>query len=155
MNERCLHCGDDDLHSAQLAGRSATSCGNCCAVWPNEPFHDPYAPVMAECMEVFDARRSTPAGKTRAIITQPVAQTMFKNGDTGYIDGYVRCGDDRPAAVFVRDDGIIDFVPTYAIVREIVGITAPKPAFDRTQDPDWLDEKANADGLMPLPAPAS
>jgi hypothetical protein len=49
--------------------------------------------------------------KTRAILTGDVYQSRLKEGDKGYIDGYVRGGDERPYAVFVRDsDGLIDMV---------------------------------------------
>ena len=58
--------------------------------------------------------------KTKAIITGNVHQSDLNGGDTGYIDGYVRGGDDRPCAVFVRDDdGLVDMVELY-LVKAIV-----------------------------------
>jgi len=57
-----------------------------------------------------------PKGKTHAKILSDIHQTDLKHGDMGYIDGYVRAGDSRPYAVFVRySDGLIDFVPLHAL----------------------------------------
>ena len=57
-----------------------------------------------------------PAGKTPAQIKDDVYQEPFKRLDVGYIDGYVRGGDNRPVAVFVREsDGYIGFLPTYQL----------------------------------------
>lgn len=54
----------------------------------------------------------TPIGKTKAVIMSNVNQSQLKQNDLGYIDGYVKGGDDRPYAVFIRwEDGVIDLVP--------------------------------------------
>ena len=57
-----------------------------------------------------------PQGKTEVIATSDSHQCEIKMGDVGYIDGYVRGGDDRPYAVFVRlSDGKIDLAPAYLL----------------------------------------
>lgn len=54
--------------------------------------------------------------KTVVEILKDVHQSELKAGDIGYVDGYVRMGDDRGYAVVVReDDGLIDAVPLYLL----------------------------------------
>ena len=53
-------------------------------------------------------------GKIAVEVIRDVYQSDLKEGDLGYIDGYVR-GGDGPCAVFVRNDGYIDLCPTYCI----------------------------------------
>jgi hypothetical protein len=53
--------------------------------------------------------------KTNATVRSDVYHSDLKEGDTGYIDGYVTCGDGGGGgihyAVFVRtSDGLIDLV---------------------------------------------
>ncbi len=53
-----------------------------------------------------------PSGKTFVLITGDVYQELFKAGDQGYIDGYIRGCDDIPMAIVVRiSDGYIGFIP--------------------------------------------
>lgn len=53
---------------------------------------------------------------TNVIITKDVYQSDVKKDDVGFIDGYVRGGDNTPLAVFIRHfDGAIDLVPLHAI----------------------------------------
>ncbi len=43
-------------------------------------------------------------------------QCQVKDGDIGYIDGYVSGGDGRPCAVFVRlTDGVVDLVYNHSL----------------------------------------
>lgn len=61
-------------------------------------------------------RENIPHGKTYAQLTYDINQSELKEFDIGYIDGYVRGGDERPYCVFVRkSDGLIDLVPMYAV----------------------------------------
>lgn len=53
--------------------------------------------------------------KTLVVFKHDIPQEPFKDGDTGYIDGYVRGGDGRPCAVVVGDSGHIGLVPTYML----------------------------------------
>lgn len=51
-----------------------------------------------------------PVGKTVVKVLNDVYQSRLKKGDIGYIDGYLRGGDDRPYVQVVRlSDGGIDF----------------------------------------------
>jgi len=52
--------------------------------------------------------------KTKVKILGDVHQENAKNGDIGFIDGYVRGGDDRPYAVVVIGKSL-SFVPIYQI----------------------------------------
>ena len=52
--------------------------------------------------------------KTKVEVTSNVYQCQLKKGEFGYIDGYVKAGDDRPYAVVVVDERI-DFVPLHAL----------------------------------------
>jgi hypothetical protein len=57
-----------------------------------------------------------PEQKTRVLIKQKINQTDFEEGDFGYIDGYVRGGDERPYAVVVRlRDGYIDLAMVHQL----------------------------------------
>lgn len=54
--------------------------------------------------------------KTRAQIIGYVDQSELKEGDIGYIDGYVQAADSRPYAVFVREsDGTIEMVNLFCL----------------------------------------
>ena len=53
--------------------------------------------------------------KTKAIINSNTFQCRLEEGMEGYVDGYVRAGDDRPYAVVVSGE-IIDMVPLYALI---------------------------------------
>lgn len=53
--------------------------------------------------------------KTKVTIIGDVNQSQLKGGMTGYIDGYVRGGDERPYAVVVSNE-IIDLVPLYQLI---------------------------------------
>lgn len=59
--------------------------------------------------------------KTKAMINEGVTiqHSRLGAGDYGYIDGYVRGADDRPYAVFVRRDGVIDLVPLHCLTAEV------------------------------------
>lgn len=47
-----------------------------------------------------------PAGKTSGFLNCDIRQEPLKKGNLGYINGYVRGGNDVPCAVFVRlEDG--------------------------------------------------
>lgn len=53
-----------------------------------------------------------PKGKTPAQLTEDIGRLGLEEHDLGYIDGYLRAGDSRPYAIFVReDDGLISAVP--------------------------------------------
>lgn len=52
--------------------------------------------------------------KTKIRVIGDVHQSRLKKDDIGYIDGYVRGGDDRPYAVVVKDN-IIDLAPIYML----------------------------------------
>lgn len=62
-----------------------------------------------------------PVGKTPAKLIHDVHQSDLKIGDRGYIDGYVQAADNRPYAVFVREDGVVDLAPVYAIQAQPPG----------------------------------
>ena len=51
--------------------------------------------------------------KTAIVFVKDQHQEKFKEGDEGYIDGYVRGGDGVPCAVVVGDDGHIGFASIY------------------------------------------
>lgn len=54
--------------------------------------------------------------RTNVIIDQDVYQSALEKGDEGYIDGYVRGGDERPyAVVVIPSKGIIELCPTTAL----------------------------------------
>lgn len=52
--------------------------------------------------------------KTRVEIKHNILQTVLKSGDIGYIDGYVRGGNNAPYAVVVVGDKI-DMAPLYSL----------------------------------------
>ena len=57
-----------------------------------------------------------PKGKTPAQLRNNINQSVLREFDIGYIDGYVQAADSRPYAVFVRDiDGVVDMVPLNSI----------------------------------------
>jgi len=57
-----------------------------------------------------------PKGKTIATIDGKVPQSRMQDGDIGYIDGYIRGGDGKPYAVFVRtEDGEVGMVSLYLL----------------------------------------
>ncbi len=51
-----------------------------------------------------------PTGKTPAQIKVGTQESGFKDGDIGYIDGYIQLPYGTPCAVFVREDGVIGLV---------------------------------------------
>jgi len=53
--------------------------------------------------------------KTKVIIKKDYYQGIFKKGDNGYIDGYVRGGDNVPLAVVVVHNRI-DLVPLHNLI---------------------------------------
>lgn len=58
--------------------------------------------------------------KTQVKITHDDGQHQeYKKGETGYIDGYVQGGDDRPYAAVVIGTRIV-LTPTYAL--KVIGI---------------------------------
>lgn len=52
--------------------------------------------------------------KTKVIVRKETHQCPFKEGDIGYIDGYVHAADNKPYAVVVCGP-VIDFVPVWAL----------------------------------------
>lgn len=52
--------------------------------------------------------------KTKVEITADIHQCQLRKGEKGYIDGYVRAGDNRGYAVVVVDERL-DFVPLYSL----------------------------------------
>lgn len=73
-------------------------------------------------MSIFEKIQMKEMNKTKVQIMKKADQCMFNVGDIGYIDGYVRGGDNRPYAVVVIG-GMIDLVivhnlralPTHAV----------------------------------------
>ena len=57
--------------------------------------------------------------KTEVIITADDQRyNDFKKGDRGYVDGYVRGGNNEPLAVVVRTNGSFVLVPLNLIVKK-------------------------------------
>jgi hypothetical protein len=53
-------------------------------------------------------------GKTKVEIISDTNQCRIHKGAKGYIDGYIRGGNDTPYAAVVSGD-TVDLVPTYAL----------------------------------------
>ncbi len=66
-----------------------------------------------------------PTGKTVAVITSDVHQSMLRQDDIVYIDGYVRGGTGIPLAAVVRvNDGLVDICAIHQCVALVNGVTA-------------------------------
>lgn len=63
--------------------------------------------------------------KTAVRVLGTPYQCRAKDGDVGYVDGYVSGANGVPCAVFIAEDGYIELVPVHALVaphfRELKG----------------------------------